>query len=273
MLIAQISDTHITAPGTLAYGIAPVAENLERCVEHINRFVPRPDLVLLSGDITQAGLPEEFEHAARLLDALQMPYYVIPGNHDDRLALWAAFGGRACPSRAQGFINYVVEGHDIRLIALDSTVPGASGGEICERRAGWLDARLSEDRLKPTLLFMHHPPLKFGVIETDVDGFEGADRLAEVIRKYDNITKIVCGHIHVPANTLWCGTVVCTAPSIAMQLVLDLNRQCNEFTLEAPAYLLHYWTADENMITFNLNVSSGGGPYPFEYQSNQSISL
>ncbi len=268
MLIAQLSDTHISAPGTRAYGIAPMAENLSCCVEHLNQLDPKPDLVLVTGDISQDGLQEELEHAASLLDDLNMPYYVIPGNHDDRMALWATFGGQACPSRSGGFINYVVEEYDIRLIALDSTVPGASGGEICEARAAWLEARLAEEPVKPTLIFMHHPPVRCGVIETDVDGFEGADRLAGLIEKYNNIEEIICGHIHLPAHTRWRGTVVSTAPSIGMQLVLDLNLQRDEFTLVEPAYLLHYWTEAKNLITYSLKIRPGDGPHPFIEQTN-----
>jgi Icc protein len=267
MLIAQISDTHITAPGTRAYGIVPVADNLARCVEHINQLVPLPHLALITGDITQDGLAEEFEHAASLLDNLSMPYYVIPGNHDDRVGLWSVFGGQACPSRAGGFINYVIEDYDMRMIALDSTVPGAPGGEICEARATWLEKTLSENPTKPTLIFMHHPPLKCGVIETDIDGFEGADRLAGVIKKYSNIERILCGHIHLPAHAGWNGTVVSTAPSTGMRLVLDLQLERNEFTLVDPAFLLHHWTEDKNLITYYSSVDQGDGPFPFVDQT------
>ncbi len=263
MLIAQISDTHITAPGTRAFGVAPMADNLTRCVEHLNQVIPRPDLVLVTGDVSQKGLPKELEHAATLLAGLSMPYYVIPGNHDNRQSLWAAFGGGACPSREGGFIHYAVDDYEIRLIALDSTVADASGGAFCEARAAWLDKRLSEDPLKPTVIFMHHPPVKCGVVETDIDGFEGTDRLAAVIEKYHNIEKILCGHIHLPAHTRWHGTVVSTAPSIGMQLVLDLQLKREEFTLQQPAYLLHYWNKEKELITFSLNVDSNTRTYPF----------
>lgn len=64
MLIAQISDTHITVPGVWAYGVAPMAENLSRCVEHVNQFVPRSDLVLVTGDISQGG-PYSFDDSAQ----------------------------------------------------------------------------------------------------------------------------------------------------------------------------------------------------------------
>ncbi len=266
MLIAQISDPHIVAPGEKAYGVAQTGDYLQRCIKHVNHLVPAPDVVLLTGDICNSGTSEEFAHAAALLGELRYPYYVIPGNHDDRVGMWAQFGGGACPGKSQGFIQYVVDGYALRLIALDTTVPGESGGEICARRAQWLDQRLSEDSQKPCLIFMHHPPLKCGVLETDEDGFEGADLLESVIRKHAQVERILCGHIHLLSCAGWAGTVVSTAPSTGLQLVLDLSLQLpSAFTLEAPAYQLHYWTDQRHLVSHTISVNDQpDGPYPFD---------
>lgn len=265
MLIVQLSDTHISEPGRKTCGVAPTAENLARCVDHINQLDPLPDLVLVTGDITASGLSREAEHAANLLRKLRLPFFVIPGNHDDRTALWSVFGGNACPSRLGEFFNYVIEGHDIRLIAMDSTLPGAPGGEVCEVRAAWLDQRLAEATTQPTVIFTHHPPLKFGVLETDVDGFVGADRFGDVVERYLNVERIVCGHVHLLVHARWRGTVVSSAPSMGMQLALDLTLQRrSEFVLQSPGYQLHYWTPDKNLITHTLTVDDADGPYFFD---------
>ncbi len=264
MLIAQISDIHIPERGKKTYGIAPMAENLTRCVDHINQCDPRPDAVLVTGDITNAGLIEEAEQAAAILTGLQCPFYIIPGNHDDPTALRAAFAEHACPPGYQGFSNYVINDFDVRLIAMDSTVPGAPGGEICPARAVWLDERLSEAKQRPTVIYMHHSPVKCGVLETDMDGFAGADLLGAVVEKYTNIERILCGHIHLPAYVRWRGTVVSTAPSMGMQLKLDLTlNRPSEFVLEAPAYQLHFWTPQKDLITHTVYVREVDGPYPF----------
>ena len=270
MLIAQISDTHIPVPGRKTYGIAPMAENLAQCVDHLNLLDPGPDIVLVTGDITNIGSFEEFEHASKLLGELKMPYYVIPGNHDDRLALWATFGGKACPTRSAGFIQYVIELDELRLIAMDSTVPGEPGGELCTTRTAWLDDRLAEDPDKPSIIFMHHPPVKFGVIETDIEGFIGAQRLGDVVEKYSCIEAIICGHVHTVAHTRWHGTVVSTAPSMGMQLVLDLTMKRNEFVLETPAYQLHYWTRHHQLVTHTAYLHASDGPYLFKELSKQN---
>ena len=97
MLIAQISDLHIPRKNTKTYGIAPMAENLVLCIDHINQHLPKPHLFLVTDDITRTGLAEEFNHAANLLNRFEMPFYVIPGNHDDMDILRLTFGKQACP--------------------------------------------------------------------------------------------------------------------------------------------------------------------------------
>jgi len=150
---------------------------------------------------------------------------------------------------------------------LDSSLPGSPGGEITEAQASWLDARLNEKPTQPTMIFMHHPPIKCDVLETDVDGFIGKELLGSVISKHHHVEKIICGHIHVPINTSWNDTVISTAPSMGMQLVLDLTlKRESEFVLEAPAYHLHYWTTDKNLITYPVVVKPVDGPYLFEEQ-------
>jgi 3',5'-cyclic-AMP phosphodiesterase len=268
MLIAQISDTHIPGWGKKTYGIAPMAENLVRCVDHLNQCSPKPDVVLVTGDITATGMVEEAEQAANILGRLESPFYIIPGNHDDRASLRSTFSEQTLPSGFQGFSNYVIEDFDIRLIAVDSTRPGVPGGDICQTRATWLDQCLSEAKDRPTVIFMHHPPVKCGVLETDIDGFSGADLLGDVIGKYTNIERVLCGHIHLPAHVRWRGTVVSTAPSMGMQLGLDLILQRpSEFTLEAPGYQLHFWTPQKDLVTHTVYVREVNGPYLFEDQT------
>ncbi len=266
MLIAQISDPHIAGWGKKTFGVAPMAENLAECVEHINRLEMQPDLVLVTGDIANNGLEEEMERAADILHGLQPPFYVIPGNHDDRATMVRVFGPDSCPTESEEFIQYVIESQDLRLIAVDSTKPGAPGGEICERRATWLDQRLSEGRDRPTVIFMHHPPVRFGVPETDLDGFEGREKIGEVIEKHPQVERILAGHIHLSALTRWRGTVVSTAPSVGMRLTLYLGSQKpSRFFLDEPSYQLHYWTPERRLVTYTVRVREGTRSYPFDY--------
>ncbi len=275
MLIAQLSDLHIVGRDKKTYGIAPMGENLKLCVDHINQLSPRPEIVLVTGDLTDSAGAEECEYARDLLNNLHMPYYVVPGNHDEVSTLLSTFGQGRCSSikgsEGQDSINYVIDDFDIRMIALDSTSSGEPGGNICQTKANWLDQRLSENTEKPTLIFMHHPPLKLGVIETDIDGFKGADKFGDVIEKYNNIEGILCGHIHLPTFTRWKGTVVSTAPSIGMRLLLDLTlEEPSQFLLEKPAYHLHYWSQERNLITHLIEVTKSES-YLFEEYSETLV--
>uniref|UniRef100_UPI002631620E metallophosphoesterase n=1 Tax=Desulfurobacterium sp. TaxID=2004706 RepID=UPI002631620E len=112
-----------------------------------------------------------------ILKKLKMPFYIIPGNHDKRTTLLSAFGQVSCPAESENFLNFVLDDYEVRLIGIDSTIPDKPGGEMCADRLAWLEKQLAEEREKPTVIFMHHSPVKFGVPESDVDGFIGADSL------------------------------------------------------------------------------------------------
>src|SRR5438045_7121729 len=89
--IAQISDLHIKPPGSLAYGRVDTAKALERCVAALNEFNPAPDFVVISGDLADTPSPEEYDYLRRLLAPLKLPFAGIPGNHDSREMMRAAF--------------------------------------------------------------------------------------------------------------------------------------------------------------------------------------
>lgn len=260
MKIAQISDLHITSNG-LTCGVAPMAENLAKVVAHIN--AQGADIVLVSGDICHNGLPDEAACAAEILAGLAAPYFITPGNHDGRAALRSAFPHAALPATETAHLSYVVEAGGLRFIALDSTDPDAPNGRICPARAAWLEARLAESNL-PTLLFLHHPPMKCGLEETDTPPLEGASRLGAVVEKHPQILRILCGHIHILAQALWHGQLVCAAPSIGMRLSWSPARLSpSRFLSSAPAYLWHMHNADGTMVTHEFTLDAPNGPFDF----------
>jgi 3',5'-cyclic AMP phosphodiesterase CpdA len=266
MLIAHISDTHVAAHGYETYGFVPMAENLEKCVSHINNLPLKPDVMLLSGDVTNDFLRAQATRAKDALAKLECPYFLVPGNHDDRSILWNVFGGGACRDRADGFINYVIEDFPVRIIALDSLNSGNSGGKLCDVRLAWLEGCLIKGGERPTIIFMHHPPLKLGVPETDEDGFDGSDRLGDIISRFPNVERILCGHIHLLTHTLWNRTIVTTAPSMGMELGLDLTQtHPSKFRVTHPAYLLHHWTPGGVLVTHTISVDGNTDVFEFAH--------
>jgi 3',5'-cyclic-AMP phosphodiesterase len=266
MMIAQISDMHVTAEGRLAYHRVDTAAHLTRAVEHLLRLSPRPDVVVATGDLVDAAAPEEYARLRALLAPLPMPVYLVPGNHDDRQALAAAFGDHRYLPR-DGFMHYVVEQHPVRLVVLDTVVPGEGGGRMCDARLQWLDARLREAPARPTMVVMHHPPFKTGIAFMDSLGLDNAEALAAVIERHPQVERIVCGHLHRPIQRRWAGTVVLTAPSTAHQVALTLHPGTpSGFVMEPPACLLHVWTEALGLVTHTSYIGEYGGPQPFRMQ-------
>jgi 3',5'-cyclic AMP phosphodiesterase CpdA len=263
MLIAQISDVHVTAEGTLLYKRIDTAGYLERAVAHILGLETRPDVVIASGDLVDGGKPEEYARLRRLLAPLPMPVYLIPGNHDAREPLRTAFADHAYLPK-EGFLHYAVEHSPLRLIGLDTLVPGKPYGELCAERLGWLSARLEERRDVPTLLFLHHPPFDCGIDAFDRARLNGGDTaLADLVRRHGNVERVACGHVHRPIQRRWAGSVASIAPSTAHQATLDLQAGAPlSMMMEPPAIALHYWTGG-GLVTHVSYIGSFDGPKPF----------
>jgi 3',5'-cyclic-AMP phosphodiesterase len=263
MLIAQISDTHIVPKGRMAMGRVDTASHLKRAVAHIGGLRPSPDLVLVTGDLVDAGSPDEYAHFRELLAPLPMPVHVIPGNHDARDALRAAFADHRYLPR-DGFLQYAVECGPVRLIALDTLTPGAPHGELCAERLGWLEARLAESD-RPTIIFMHHPPFDCGMTEFDEARLNvGGEKLAAIVQRHPNVERILCGHVHRPIQVRWAGTIASVAPSTAHQATLDLAPDAPlMYSMDPPAVALHLWQPGAGLVTHLSYVGDYDGPYPF----------
>ena len=264
MLIAQISDTHIKTDGRLAYGVVDTAAMLERCVHHLMQVGPRPDVVLVTGDLVDFGKPEEYALLKRLLAPIDVPLYLLAGNHDERTALRNAFPEpafdylRAHPD----FVQYTVNLDGLRLICLDTVIPREGGGRMCAERLAWLDDELSQDG-SPTIVAMHHPPFLTGIEHMDMQGFDGREAFAEVIARHTHVERVLCGHMHRSIHYRLAHTVALTCPSPAHQVALDLNPDGPDcFIMEPPGYLLHRWV-DGDLVTHTCAVGSFAGPYRF----------
>lgn len=263
MLIAQISDTHLKKQGELLFGRIDTAAHLERAVAHINALDPKPDIVVATGDLVDRGKPEEYLNLKRVMNSLSVPVFLIPGNHDDRDALRAAFPENSYLPTS-GFLQYVIEDLPVRLIALDTLVPGKSHGELCATRLDWLEARLTESE-KPTVIIMHHPPFECGIEAFDKSRLNvGSERLTELVRRCNNVERVMCGHVHRPIQVRWAGTMASIAPSTAHQATLDLRAGSPySMMMEPPGFALHQWRPSSGLVTHVSYVGTYEGPRPF----------
>ena len=266
MIIVQLSDLHVRPPGVSAYGRVPTNDMLRAAIEHVGALRPRPDVVLATGDLVHAGDVEEYAMLRQLLAELEMPVYLVPGNHDDRGNFRKVFGDSDYLPDAGDFLHYAVEEHPVRLIGLDTVVPGAAGGELCERRRAWLEETLAAAPDRPTVIFMHHPPFRTGIEHMDVIALNDADAdaLGRLVERHPQIERILCGHVHRPIQVRWHGTLASTAPSTAHQVVLDLRRGTEgAYALEPPGYQIHVWSRDTGIVSHTAKIGRFDGPHAF----------
>lgn len=262
MLLAQISDTHIKTQRRLAYGIVDTATMLEACVAEILALKQRPDAVIATGDLVDLGRAEEYGLLGEILSPLPMPLYLMPGNHDERGALRASFPGHTYLRQWDPFVQYAIEDHDLRIVALDSVIPGQGGGELCSRRIEWLDRTLAQDA-RPTLVAIHHPPFRTAIGHMDRIGLAGADAFEQVLRRHPHVERVICGHLHRVITCRFGGTIASVCPSPAHQVALDLAPDApDDFVMEPPGFQLHVQTAS-GLVTHTAYIGDFAGPYPF----------
>ena len=264
MLIAQISDLHIKAEGNLAYGIVDTAQMLRECVASIMRQNPLPDFVVVTGDMVDYGRKNEYDLLKELLAPLDMPLYVVVGNHDERQLLREAFSGPGFEYLEQfdEFVQYAVDLGGLRLLALDTGVPMEGRGTLCAKRLAWLNERLGED-VSPTLIAMHHPPFLTGIAHMDAIGLEGSAELEDIISRHSHVERLLCGHLHRSIQCRFGGTVASTCPSPAHQVAFDLRADGpDRFVMEPPGYQLHLWR-DGRLVSHTCAIGVYAGPYRF----------
>ena len=260
--IAQISDLHIKSPDTLAYGRVDTANALERCVTALNEFAPKPDLVVISGDLADTPTGEEYEHLKRLLAPLKVPFVSIPGNHDSRELMRAAFP--QAYASASGPLNQRVEIGGVDLVLLDSSVHGKPHGELEMATLQWLDATLAAAPRKPTIVALHHPPFWTGIGHMDRMGLANPDALEAVIARHSQVERVVSGHLHRAIITRFGGTIASTCPSPSHQVALDLADDAqSRFVMEPPGFQLHLWREGASLITHTGAIGDFAGPYSF----------
>jgi 3',5'-cyclic AMP phosphodiesterase CpdA len=180
--------------------------------------------------------------------------------------LRAAFPDRAELHSGGEFVQYAFDAGALRVIALDSLVPGESGGTLCDARLAWLEAQLDAASGKPTVVALHHPPFVCGIGHMDELRLDpaAADKLAALIARYPNVERVICGHVHRPIFVRFGGTIASAVPGPAHQVALDLRDDApSAFVMEPPAYALHLYDPATGLVTHHAYVDAADGPYPF----------
>ena len=190
----------------------PLRDSLRRVVEAIQRDgAPPPDLALVTGDLSQDGSPASYAAVGQLLAPLGVPCYGLPGNHDAKPALRDAL--MQPPFRP----NCVFEVGGWRFVLLDSAVPGAVHGAFSDAALDAIDATLSAQPDRPTLLALHHGPFPIETAWLDPINLHNPDGFRQVVEKHPHVRLILFGHIHQAAEARWGSTHLYSCPSTGFQ--------------------------------------------------------
>jgi 3',5'-cyclic-AMP phosphodiesterase len=254
LLIAQVTDIHLGFDPD-----NPVEFNrkrLDQVLRHLSDGPNRPDLLIATGDLTEHGDPASYKRLANAFSMCRFPVHMCLGNHDNRANFIAQFPDVAV---AEGFVQYVLDLPDLRVVMLDTLEEGRHGGAFCDARARWLSERLAEDRTTPTIIVMHHPPVEVGIAWMNTHPEEQwVSNFAQAIADAPNIKGIICGHVHRSISVAWQGTAVSICSSTAPQVTLDLTSIDPEkpdnrpmIIADQPAYALHFWNGRELVSHFD----------------------
>lgn len=255
-IIAQLSDIHLAAgrDGEVDDGSGPVRA-LRAAVSSLLSLPARPDAVVLTGDLADGGRPAEYARLHALLSPLPMAVYPMPGTHDDRDALRAAFADHPAVAASgdgagpQAPVQYAADVAGARLVCCDTTVPDEQYGRMDAERLDWLDRTLAEEPARPTVVATHHPPYPIGIRFIDDMGFADPAAFAEVIGRHPQVVRIISGSVHRGSVGSLAGTVSTTCPSTYRQLFLDLTQPGRAAVTGEPAGFAVHLVSDDGAAT------------------------
>jgi Icc protein len=195
--LIQITDLHIVAEGETLPGGVDTAAVLERALRTVEDSALTPAALVFTGDLTEHGSPEEYRRLRAIIEPaaerLEVPFIFAAGNHDDRAELREYLLGEP---RSTEPLDRIVRLGDLRVVVLDSTVPGRDYGALRPAQLDRLRAELTEPAPAGTVLVLHHPPLP------SITPFAAAlplvrrDELADAIAGTD-VRLVLAGHTHV----------------------------------------------------------------------------
>jgi Icc protein len=215
-VIAHLSDPHLLT--TLQYGAIDTEANLERALERLGHIEPRPQALVFTGDLADKGEPKAYARLREIVEPAAAAWgaQVIwtMGNHDERAAYSAGLFDEA--SEAPQDRVYDVAG--LRIIALDSTVPGWHHGELSDDQLAWLAAELATPAEHGTILALHHPPIPVPTVPiAAVIELLDQHKLAAVVEGSD-VRAIIGGHFHYTSFSTFAGVPVSVASATCYTL-------------------------------------------------------
>jgi len=263
--IAQLTDTHIVREGTTYFG-TDTTSYLEDAIAALQALHPRPDCVVVTGDLVNYGRSEEYVRFREIMRALPTPYFVVPGNHDEREQLRATLPADTIGGSDEGLVRYAVDSFKVRLIGIDANAQRPWPGAALDRDSlEWLERTLASDTERPTILLVHQPAFRTGLHLLDIFGFRGGRRLRALVESNPNVGRVLSGHIHCVKSCRWGNAFALTGPSTAPQVVPELFGSTPlRLHPERPGFAIHAWDAASGFTTTIYRRNDAGTYLPTE---------
>ncbi|NUP65598.1 MAG: phosphodiesterase [Nonomuraea sp.] len=249
LVIAHLSDIHIG-------GSDRSVERADAVLRYLDALPYDFDAVLVSGDLADHGLAEEYEQVRKLLTS-RHPVLVCPGNHDDRTEFRRVLLGE---EPATGPINRVHRTAKALYALCDSTIPGKAGGRMDDETLTWLEGVLDGERELPVFVVFHHPPV---LLHSPVDTImlDRPEPLAELVSRHPNVAAVLVGHAHTAAASTFAGRPLLAAPGVVSTLKLPWEGattldDCADYALP-PGIVFHVLDDTGRLTTHHRVVQAG----------------
>ena len=260
-LLVQITDTHVVERGKLLYDKADTALHLAQTVLEINALRPQPDAVLITGDLVERPGPATYSHFSDLIKPLRAPAFLMPGNHDSPQGMAEFWGDTPMFPAAAPHFQYAIDDFPLRILMLNSHFDNSELPFFGPRRLQWAKEELEKSD-KPTLIAIHHPPMKTGIGFIDMVGAQWYQGLSELLQQHPLVLKVICGHGHADLSGMMGHIPVQMVGSIAHQLiagrVIDI---APSFENHRAALVLHHFLDGE--------ILSGYYPWPADVDAER----
>lgn len=219
--IVHISDTHFLAGGALLHGAIEAEENLRQALGQLERSGIRPEALVFTGDLADLGEPDAYRRLRAIVEPaaarLGAEVVWVMGNHDERLQYSSGLFDTEATEAPQDRV------HDLgglRIISLDTTVPGFHHGELTDGQLEWLADVLKVPAPHGTLIAVHHPPIPTPLLwAMEMLELEAQDRFAAVVAGTD-VRAILGGHLHFSTHSTFAGVPVSVAAATCYTLAL-----------------------------------------------------
>ena len=219
--LLHLSDTHLLGGGSRLYNAVDAEAHLQQLLDELEISEGRPEALIFTGDLADRGEPDAYDRLRRMVEpvAARLGAQVIwvMGNHDNRGAFREQLFAEPASARP---VDRVYDVNGLRVITLDSSVPGFHHGEITSAQLDWLAEELSVPAPHGTILAMHHPPLPSVLDLAVVVELRDQAGLAEVLWGSD-VRSIIAGHLHYSSSGTFAGIPVSVASATCY--TQDLN--------------------------------------------------